>query len=103
MRTNRPPPPRQPLPISGVVKRRIEERASAPVRPARRSGTGTILSRALWVFESETKMSARAHSSLMFTDEETGEPQQAIVSSKWCPLIARKPRLFLVSDGWSSC
>lgn len=46
-------------------------------------------------------MSARAHSSLMFTDEETGEPQQAIVSSKWCPLIARKPRLFLVSDGRS--
>lgn len=61
-----------------------------------------ILSRALWVLESETKMSARAHSSLMFTDEETGEPQQAIVSSKWCPLIARKPRLFLASDGWSS-
>lgn len=49
-----------------------------------------------------TKLSARAHSSLMFIDEETGGPQQGIVSSKWCPLIARKPRLFLVSDGWSS-
>lgn len=61
-----------------------------------------ILSRALWVSESKTKLSARAHSSLMFIDEETGGLQQGIVSSKWCPLIARKPRLFLVSDGWSS-
>lgn len=96
-----PPPPRRHCP-SAVLSNGALRRGSAPVRPAQRSGTRVILSRALWVFESEAKMSARAHSSLMFTDEETGEPQQAIVSSKWCPLIARKPRLFLVSDGWSS-
>ena len=38
----------------------------------------------------KTKLSALNHSSLMSIDEETGGSEQGIVSSEWCPLIARK-------------
>lgn len=103
MWTKAPPPLLSPLPllIRGLVKRCIEERGRTCSGSPEERDRGDI-EPAFVGIGVKTKLSARAHSSLMFIDEETGGPQQGIVSPKWRPLIARKPRLFLASDGWSS-
>lgn len=93
------PPP--PLPIRGLVKWCIEKRGRTCLGSPEEQDQDDIEQGFVGI-RVKTKLSARAHSSLMFIDEETGGLQQGIVPSKWCPLIARKPRLFLVSDGWSS-
>lgn len=95
-----PPPP--PLPIRGSCHNGALRRGVAPVRAAQRSTSGLILSRALWVSESrQSCQPGLIHLWCSLMRKLVG-PHQGIVSSKWCPLIARKPRLFLVSDGWSS-
>lgn len=100
---NKAPPATTPLPFPtpGPLKRCIEERVRTCLGSPEEQAQDDIEQGFVGIGV-KTKLSAPAHSSLMFIDEETAGPQQSIVSSKWCPLIARKQRLFLASDGWSS-
>lgn len=81
-----------PLPIRGLIKWCIEKRGRTCLQCLEDRDQDDI-EQGFVSIRVKTKLTARPYSFLMFIDEETGGPQQGIVSPKWCPLISQKATL----------